>query len=150
MILTDKWTLAIKYRIPMLQSTDPKKLSNSEGPREDVWISLRRGNKIVIWSGWRERTGWERGYGEEWRRGEWRVGRAGEENGGGGSQGLEEQEERGLGDRRELGAGASLGPVRDQGQSGSLTLMNWGGESRGGGRGWWGSEREGKSGWGNL
>jgi hypothetical protein len=33
-VLTDKWTLAIKYRIAMLQSTDPKKPSNKEGPRE--------------------------------------------------------------------------------------------------------------------
>jgi hypothetical protein len=32
----------------MLLSTDPKKLSNKEGPEEDVWISFRRGNKIDI------------------------------------------------------------------------------------------------------
>ena len=31
---------AIKYRIPMLQSTDPKKLNN-EGPGKDAWISLK-------------------------------------------------------------------------------------------------------------
>ena len=35
-ILTYKWTLAIKYRTTTLQSTDPKKLSNKEGPREDA------------------------------------------------------------------------------------------------------------------
>jgi hypothetical protein len=29
--LTYKWKLAIKYRIAMLQPTDPKKLSNKKG-----------------------------------------------------------------------------------------------------------------------
>jgi hypothetical protein len=38
----------------MLQSTDPKKLGNKEGPREEVWISLRRGNKIDVGGGWRQ------------------------------------------------------------------------------------------------
>ena len=56
-ILTYKWTLAIKYRTTTLQSTDPKKLSNKEGPREDARISLRRGNKTEIGGGWREGTG---------------------------------------------------------------------------------------------
>lgn len=31
-----KWILAINFRIAMLQYTNPKKLSNKEGPREDV------------------------------------------------------------------------------------------------------------------
>ena len=35
-VLTYKWMLAIKYRITMLQSTDPKKLSSQEGPKEDA------------------------------------------------------------------------------------------------------------------
>jgi hypothetical protein len=35
-VLTDKWVLAIKYRIPMLYSTDPKKLNKKEAPRKDV------------------------------------------------------------------------------------------------------------------
>ena len=35
-VLTYKWILVIKYRIPMLQFTDPKKLNNEEGPREDA------------------------------------------------------------------------------------------------------------------
>ena len=48
-VLTYKWTLAIKGRITMLQSIDPKKLSNKEILREDARISLRRG-------GWREGT----------------------------------------------------------------------------------------------
>jgi hypothetical protein len=33
---TYNWILAIKYRITMLQSTDPKKLSNKEGSMEDL------------------------------------------------------------------------------------------------------------------
>ena len=58
-VLTDKWTLAIKYRTTMLQSTDPKKPSNKKGLREDAWLSLRRRNKTDISGGWREGTGWE-------------------------------------------------------------------------------------------
>jgi hypothetical protein len=51
----------------MLQSTDPMKLSNKESPKEEALISVRRGNKIDITSDWREKTGWERGYGGEQR-----------------------------------------------------------------------------------
>jgi hypothetical protein len=36
----------------MLLSTDPKKLNNTEGPKEDEWLSLSRGNKIDIRSEW--------------------------------------------------------------------------------------------------
>jgi hypothetical protein len=57
------WTLTIKYRIPTLQSSDPRKLNNKEGPRENISISLIRRNKIVIGVGGRERTRWEK----EWR-----------------------------------------------------------------------------------
>lgn len=32
----------------MIQNTGPKKLNNKEDLREDVWILLRKGNKIVI------------------------------------------------------------------------------------------------------
>jgi hypothetical protein len=35
-VLTYKWTLDMKSRINTLQSTDPKKLNNKEGPREDA------------------------------------------------------------------------------------------------------------------
>jgi hypothetical protein len=35
-VLTYQWILVIKYRITMLQSTDPKRLSNKEGPRGDA------------------------------------------------------------------------------------------------------------------
>lgn len=58
-VLAEKWTLAIRYRIPMLQSTDPQKL-NKEGTREDAWSSLKSGNKIVTWARREEGTGWER------------------------------------------------------------------------------------------
>jgi hypothetical protein len=44
-ILT-KWILAIKYRIPMLKSTVPKKPKNQEGPRVDGWTFSRKRNKI--------------------------------------------------------------------------------------------------------
>jgi hypothetical protein len=35
-VLTYKWLLAIKYRIPMLHSTDPKKINKKEGISKDV------------------------------------------------------------------------------------------------------------------
>ena len=54
----------MKYRIPLLQPTDPKKLNNKEGLREDACISLRMGNKIFNRE-WREGTGWRREYGNE-------------------------------------------------------------------------------------
>lgn len=44
----------------MLQFTDPKKLSNKDGPRDDDRVSLRRENKIDIGSKWREECGWKR------------------------------------------------------------------------------------------
>jgi hypothetical protein len=44
-----------------LQATDPMKLSNKEGPREDSCIFLRKGNKIDIGEEWREETGWKGG-----------------------------------------------------------------------------------------
>jgi hypothetical protein len=34
--LTDKWILAIKYRIFMIYPTDPMKLNQKEGLRENV------------------------------------------------------------------------------------------------------------------
>ena len=45
MVYTDKWILAKKYRIPMIQLTDCKKFNKKEGPSEDVSIPFRRGNK---------------------------------------------------------------------------------------------------------
>ena len=35
-LLTFKWILAIKYRIPMLYSTDLKKLNKKEGTSKDA------------------------------------------------------------------------------------------------------------------
>jgi hypothetical protein len=35
-VLTDKWILAKKYRIPMIHPTDHKKLNKKEGPSEDA------------------------------------------------------------------------------------------------------------------
>jgi hypothetical protein len=37
-----------------LHSKEPKKLNEREGPSEEAWISLRRGNKIAIKERWRE------------------------------------------------------------------------------------------------
>jgi hypothetical protein len=45
----------------MLHSTDPKKLNKKEGTSEDVGLSLRRKNEIVIRGRWRERPLSERG-----------------------------------------------------------------------------------------
>lgn len=53
--------ISIKYRIIILQSTDPKTLSNKKGSREDDWTSLRRGNQIDVRGGWMEGTGGEEG-----------------------------------------------------------------------------------------
>ena len=38
----------MKYRLNIVQYRDTKKVSNKEGPREDVLISLRMGNNIDI------------------------------------------------------------------------------------------------------
>jgi hypothetical protein len=47
-VLTDKWILAKKYRIPMIHPTDTKKLNKKEGSSEDASIPLRKENKIII------------------------------------------------------------------------------------------------------
>ena len=57
-MLTYKWILAIKYRMHTLQPTD-KKSNNKQGLKEDDGILHRRGNKIDIGGGWKERPGWE-------------------------------------------------------------------------------------------
>jgi hypothetical protein len=51
-VIIHKWILSIKYRIFMLQSIDPKKSNSKESPREDAFISLRRGNKIDVGGTW--------------------------------------------------------------------------------------------------
>jgi len=56
------WILTIKYKIPMLSFIDPKKLKEKEGPGEDAFISLRRGNKNHRAGGRRQdRIGWGAG-----------------------------------------------------------------------------------------
>jgi hypothetical protein len=50
-----------KYRIPMLHSTDPKKINKKEGPSEDASILFRKGNKIIMGGRGREGLGCERG-----------------------------------------------------------------------------------------
>jgi hypothetical protein len=54
-------TFAIKYRIPILHSTDTRKLNKKEGTRKDAWTSHRSWNKIVLWGRWCDGTGsWEK------------------------------------------------------------------------------------------
>ena len=60
-VLTDKWLLAKKYRMPMVQLTDYIKLNMKEGPSMDASFPLRRGNKIIMGS--RERDECEWGWG---------------------------------------------------------------------------------------
>lgn len=38
--------LTVKYRINMIHSTDPERLSNKEGPCQAAWISLVREDRI--------------------------------------------------------------------------------------------------------
>ena len=44
-VLIDKWILAKKFRIPMIQLTDYMKLNKKEGPSVDASIPLRRGKQ---------------------------------------------------------------------------------------------------------
>lgn len=81
----------------------PKKLSNKEGPKEDAWISSRRGNEINFWGGWREGTGWEGKWGGQG----WGLG-----------VGRERQWSTGLRKRKEI----SEGHLWDK-----LVILEWGG-----------------------
>ena len=47
-ILTDKWILAQKFRIPNIQFTNHMKLNKEEDQSVDTSILLKRGNKIPI------------------------------------------------------------------------------------------------------
>ena len=67
-VLTDKWLLAKKYRIPMIQPIDHKQYNKMEGPSEDASIPLRRGNKIIV-AGRGKRNLGSRGEGREKRAG---------------------------------------------------------------------------------
>jgi len=78
-VLKYKWILAINYRMPLLPSTNPKKLNNKEGPREDARISHRRVNKIIVGRVPIEWTVWERRWEQEWGcSGVWREGQKSE------------------------------------------------------------------------
>jgi hypothetical protein len=47
-VLTDKWILAQKLRIPKIQFAKHLKLQNIEDENENTLILLRRGNKIPM------------------------------------------------------------------------------------------------------
>jgi hypothetical protein len=59
-VLTDKWILAKKFRLPMTQLTDHRNHNKKEGPSVDPSIPLRKGNNIIMESRGREGSGWER------------------------------------------------------------------------------------------
>jgi hypothetical protein len=42
-------TIAVKYKIPTAQSTNPKKEHKKEGSKEDTWNSFRRGKRNQRW-----------------------------------------------------------------------------------------------------
>jgi hypothetical protein len=46
-----------KYRIPMIHSTEPKKVNKKEDPSEDASIPLKMGNKIITGGRGREGQG---------------------------------------------------------------------------------------------
>ena len=46
-VLTDKWILAQKLRIPMIQLTDHMKFKKKENQSVNASILLRKGNKIT-------------------------------------------------------------------------------------------------------
>ena len=60
-VLIDKWILAKKFRIPMIQLTDYRKLNKKEGPSVVISNPLRSRNKIIM--GGRERDMGGRGDG---------------------------------------------------------------------------------------
>ena len=60
-VLTNKWTLVKKYRIPRIQSTELKKVKNQKGPSEDASIPLGREKKTIRGGRGRERPRWKRG-----------------------------------------------------------------------------------------
>ena len=60
-ILTDKWLLAIKYRIPKIQPTDPKKCNKQKCPSEGEGNNHGRQREGGIWVG----EGKGRGKGEQ-------------------------------------------------------------------------------------
>ena len=47
-VLTDKWKIAKKYRLPRVQPTDLKKFYKQERSSENASIPSKRGNKIIM------------------------------------------------------------------------------------------------------
>ena len=46
-VLTNKWILAKKYRIPKIQSTELKKVNKLKGPSEDASVPFGREKKAI-------------------------------------------------------------------------------------------------------
>lgn len=92
----------------MLQSTEPEKLPNEEIPREDVQVSLRRGNQVPIREADAEKELDSRGN---------------EERNGDGDQKWGEEGERGLGVRMKTG--------RERGRASGSQLKAWDGRGYG-------------------
>jgi hypothetical protein len=68
-IPTDKWILALKYRITRIQPTDHKKFNKQKGLSDEVSIVLRRGKEIITGIRVTAEPGWEMEAGEEkWNR----------------------------------------------------------------------------------
>jgi hypothetical protein len=57
-VLTEKWILNKKYRIPIMQQKDSQKFNKKKGLREKASISHRSGNKIIMGSRGREGSEW--------------------------------------------------------------------------------------------
>jgi hypothetical protein len=57
--LTDKWILAQKFGIPIIQLTDHMKLKNKEDQSVDASVLFRTGNKIIMGGREREEPGRE-------------------------------------------------------------------------------------------
>ena len=57
LILSDKWILVKKYRIPGIQLTDHMKFNNNECPSKDAPIPLGKKNKIIMGSRGAEELG---------------------------------------------------------------------------------------------
>ena len=64
-MLTDKWILAKKYRIPRIQPTDHKKCNKQKFPSEKASIPLRKGKELITGGRWGERFGLQREHGGE-------------------------------------------------------------------------------------
>jgi hypothetical protein len=73
-MLTDKWILTKKYRIPRIQLTDHKMFNKQEGLSEDASIPFRRRNKIITVGRGKKGHRWDRGGGKGNRIRYWQQG----------------------------------------------------------------------------